>query len=98
MAAAGLIMLALVALGLVLTGLPVFVILIGVSVLSAGLGLALGLFEPGILMALTPRLIGLLENDLLQALPLYVLMGVLLDRLPLALAISYASKLRPQRP
>ena len=84
MPSAGLLMLALVALGLVLTGLPVFVVLIGVSVLFSALGLALGLFEPAILMALPPRLIGLLENDLLQALPLYVLMGVLLDRLPLA--------------
>ena len=84
MQAAGLAMLGLVALILMVTGLPVFVVLIGVSVLFAGLGLALGLFEPAILMALAPRLIGLLESDLLQALPLYVLMGVLLDRLPLA--------------
>ena len=84
MPSAGLFMLALVALGLVVTGLPVFVVLIGVSVLFSALGLILGLFEPAILMALPPRLIGLLENDLLQALPLYVLMGVLLDRLPLA--------------
>jgi len=33
---------------------------------------------------LPSRLVGLLENDLLQALPLYVLMGALLNRLPLA--------------
>ena len=44
---------------------------------AGGLGLCL-------LTALPGRLIGLLENDLLQALPLYVLMGALLNRLPLA--------------
>ena len=34
--------------------------------------------------ALPSRLVGLLENDLMQALPLYALMGALLNRLPLA--------------
>jgi tripartite ATP-independent transporter DctM subunit len=34
-----------------------------------------------LLTALPSRIIGLLENDLLQALPLFVLMGALLDRL-----------------
>jgi tripartite ATP-independent transporter DctM subunit len=33
------------------------------------------------------RIVNLLENDLLQALPLYVLMGLLLDRLPVADAL-----------
>jgi tripartite ATP-independent transporter DctM subunit len=37
-----------------------------------------------LLKALPQRITGLLENDLLQALPLYVLMGALLNRLPLA--------------
>jgi TRAP-type mannitol/chloroaromatic compound transport system permease large subunit len=37
-----------------------------------------------LLTALPARILGLLENDLLQALPLYVLMGALLNRLPLA--------------
>ena len=37
-----------------------------------------------LLTALPSRIIGLLENDLLQALPLYVFMGALLNRLPLA--------------
>jgi tripartite ATP-independent transporter DctM subunit len=37
-----------------------------------------------LLQALPQRIIGLLENDLLQALPLYALMGALLNRLPLA--------------
>ena len=37
-----------------------------------------------LLTALPSRIIGLLETDLLQALPLYVFMGALLNRLPLA--------------
>src|SRR5215469_16709777 len=81
---AGLPMLAAVALGLIATGLPAFVVLIGVALLFALLGLALGDLSLSILTALPLRLFGLLENDLLQALPLYVLMGALLNRLPLA--------------
>src|SRR5262249_57321099 len=37
--------------------------------------------------ALPARIINLLENDLLQALPLYVLMGLTLNRLPIAEAL-----------
>jgi tripartite ATP-independent transporter DctM subunit len=81
---AGLPMLAAVALGLVSTGLPAFIVLIGVALLFAFLGLVLGDLSFSILTALPLRLFGLLENDLLQALPLYVLMGALLNRLPLA--------------
>ncbi|KIL97046.1 TRAP dicarboxylate transporter DctM subunit unknown substrate 6 [Paramagnetospirillum magnetotacticum MS-1] len=84
MEAVGLIMLAAVAALLGLTGLPVFVVLVGVSVLAAVFGLGAGIFTLPVLTALPNRLTGLLENDLLQALPLYVLMGALLDRLPLA--------------
>ena len=41
--------------------------------------------------ALPGRLINLFENDLLQALPLYVTMGLLLDRLPVADALYRAA-------
>lgn len=84
MATAGFWMLALVAVGLIATGLPAFIVLIGVSVLFAALGLAVGALTYPLLTALPLRITGLLENDLLQALPLYVLMGALLNRLPLA--------------
>src|SRR5205823_6406002 len=44
-------------------------------------------------------LINLFENDLLQALPLYVMMGLLLDRLPVADALYRAGlSLLPRRP
>ncbi|MBI3444205.1 MAG: TRAP transporter large permease subunit [Magnetospirillum sp.] len=84
MEAVGLVMLASVAGLLAVTGLPVFVVLVGVSVVGAVTGMAGGVFTFPVLTALPNRLTGLLENDLLQALPLYVLMGALLDRLPLA--------------
>ncbi len=76
----------LLALGalIVFTGLPVWALLIGVSSVFAVFGLMAGRFELNILSALPGRLIGLLENDLLQALPLYVFVGVLLQRLAVA--------------
>ncbi|MFO1325003.1 MAG: TRAP transporter large permease subunit [Burkholderiales bacterium] len=84
MASAGVWMLVAVALVLVVTGLPSWLVLTGVAMVFAAGGAAGGLIPPSLLTALPGRLLGLLENDLLQALPLFVLMGVLLDRLPLA--------------
>jgi tripartite ATP-independent transporter DctM subunit len=77
----GLAMLAMIALGLVFTGLPAFVVLIAVSIVGAGVGYVVPSVPIDLLTALPSRLVGLFENDLLQALPLFVLMGALLDRL-----------------
>ena len=84
MEAAGLWMLLAAAIVLLGSGLPAYAVLMGVSVVFGLAGVALGGLEFGLLTALPSRIIGLLENDLLQALPLYVLMGALLNRLPLA--------------
>ncbi len=84
MESAGLWMLALVVVVLITSGLPAFVVLIGVSALFAVVGVATGSLDYPLLTALPLRIIGLMETDILQALPLYVLMGALLDRLPLA--------------
>jgi tripartite ATP-independent transporter DctM subunit len=51
-------------------------------------GIAANFFPVNLLAALPSRLLGLLEHDLLQALPLYVLMGCLLNRLPLAQVLT----------
>jgi tripartite ATP-independent transporter DctM subunit len=83
----GLGLLVLVGAGIVLTGLPAFVVLIAVASLGALVGLATGVVPFSLLTALPGRLVNLLDNDLLQALPLYVLMGLLLDRLPIARAL-----------
>jgi tripartite ATP-independent transporter DctM subunit len=77
-------MLATLAVLLITTGLPAWMVLIGVALAFFAGGMAADVLSLPLLTALASRLIGLLEHDLLQALPLYVLMGTLLNRLPLA--------------
>jgi tripartite ATP-independent transporter DctM subunit len=84
MATAGLWMLAAVAVAMVLTGLPAWIVLVGVSLAGSVIGIAAGVFDVAFVTGLPSRLVGLFENDLLQALPLYVFMGAMLNRLPLA--------------
>jgi tripartite ATP-independent transporter DctM subunit len=86
----GLVLLGLVGVGIISTGLPAAVILIAVATCGAALGVVTGTIEVSTLWALPSRLINLFENDLLQALPLYVTMGLLLDRLPVADALYRA--------
>jgi len=81
---AGVGMLVAVALLLIGTGLPAWLVLIGVALLFATGGVVAGVFALPLLTAMPARLLGLLEQDILQALPLYVLMGALLNHLPLA--------------
>jgi TRAP-type mannitol/chloroaromatic compound transport system permease large subunit len=91
MAWLGLGLLALVAAGIVLTGLPAFTILLTAASVGAALAVFSGTIPVSLLGALPGRLINLLEYDLLQALPLYVFMGVLLERLPIADALFRTS-------
>ena len=84
MQAAGFVMLATVAVVMLTTGLPAFIAMIGVASSFAAIGVIAGVIPYTLLMALPSRIIGLLETDLLQALPLYILMCGLLNRLPLA--------------
>ncbi|MGA9194088.1 MAG: TRAP transporter large permease subunit [Pseudolabrys sp.] len=87
----GLALLLLVGAGIIGTGLPAAVVLITAASIGAVLGLMTGTIPASLLGALLGRLINLFENDLLQALPLYVTMGLLLNRLPLADALYRAS-------
>jgi tripartite ATP-independent transporter DctM subunit len=87
----GLALLGLVGVGIISTGLPAAVILIAVAIFGATLGVISEVIDVSTLSALPSRLINLFENDLLQALPLYVTMGLLLDRLPVADALYRAS-------
>jgi tripartite ATP-independent transporter DctM subunit len=89
---AGVAMLAVVAVLLVVTGLPAWIVLIGVSLAFAAGGIASGAFDAALFAAIPARLVGLLENDLLQALPLYVLVGVLINRTPLADTLFRAAR------
>ena len=87
----GLALLVLVGVGIISTGLPAAVVLIAVATFGAIIGIAAGTIDASTLWALPSRLINLFENDLLQALPLYVMMGLSLDRLPVADALYRAS-------
>ncbi len=84
LASGGLWMLLLLGVLIVTTGLPVWTLLIAVASVFAVIGSVSGQLDFTILSALPGRMVGLLEHDLLQALPLYVLVGVLLQRLTLA--------------
>lgn len=61
-------------------GYPVAFTLAGVSLIFAGLGFAFGLFDPSFLHALPLRIYGTMDNDTLLAVPLFVFMGVMLER------------------
>lgn len=80
----GLWMLACAAVLMIATGLPTWTVLIGVAGAFSLVGIALDTISPTLFTAMPSRALALLESDLLQALPLYVFMGVLLNRLPLA--------------
>ena len=90
-------MLLVLAILVIATGLPVWALLVGVASAFAAAGMAAGLFDGGILAAVSPRIINLLEHDLLQAMPLYVFIGVLLQRVAVADAL-FASAARLFRP
>ena len=79
----GLIMFAAVFLVLPL-GFPVGFTLMGTALFFSLIGHWLGAFDLPLLTALPQRLIGLMENDLLQAIPLFVYLGVIMQRTTLA--------------
>jgi tripartite ATP-independent transporter DctM subunit len=83
----GFALLILVGVGIIATGLPAAFILIGAATLGAIIGIASGTIPFSLLWALPGRLVNLFDSDLLQALPLYVTMGLLLGRLPVADAL-----------
>src|SRR5690606_28300385 len=65
-------------------GYPVAFTLAGVALLFAGGGVAMGIFDARLLNATPNRLFGLLKNYDLIAVPLFVFMGVVLQRSRLA--------------
>lgn len=70
-----------VAVGIVLLlGYPVALSLGGVALFFALIGLALGSFDPAFLEAMPNRLYGIMTNETLIAVPLFVFMGVMLER------------------
>ncbi len=65
---------------LLMAGFPVALTLGGTALLFAGLGHWLGVFDDAFLSALPNRLYGVMTNQTLMAVPLFVFMGVMLER------------------
>ena len=75
-----LILLGLTILAGILSGIPVMLILAGVPVALAYLAAAMGAFDLGYLHAFPQRAYGVMQNSLLIAVPLFVMMGILLEK------------------
>ena len=69
-----------VACGVLLAGYPVAFTLAGTAILFAGLGWSLGVFDATFLSALPQRIFGIMTNPVLISVPLFVFMGVMLER------------------
>ena len=67
-----------------LLGLPVAFTLAGVSLIFAGIGVATGTFDASFLEAFPNRVFGIMGNETLLAVPLFVFMGVMLERSKIA--------------
>ncbi len=63
-----------------MAGFPVALSLAGTALAFAALGMATGTFDPAFLEALPNRLYGIMTNETLMAVPLFVFMGVMLER------------------
>src|SRR5210317_527086 len=63
-----------------LLGYPVAFTLAGTSILFALLGIALDFFDPNLFNTLPMRIFGIMNNQTLLAVPLFVFMGVILER------------------
>ncbi len=69
---------------LLLFGYPVAFTLAGTALLFTFIGEATGTFDPAFLEALPNRLYGIMTNQVLIAVPLFVFMGVMLERSKIA--------------
>lgn len=68
----------------ILSGVPAMLAIAGVPLLTAVIGGMVGLFDLGFLNFFPARVYGVMSNPLLMAVPLFVLMGILLEKSRLA--------------
>jgi tripartite ATP-independent transporter DctM subunit len=66
--------------GFLLLGFPVAFTLAGVSLMFGAVGWSLGVFDPSNFGALPNRYIGFMTSEVLVAVPLFIFMGVMLER------------------
>lgn len=83
---------------LLLFGFPVALTLAGTALLYAAIGVIVGHFDASFVSALSGRLFGTMTNETLVAVPLFILMGVTLERAKIAeqLLASMASTMGRQ--
>ena len=67
-----------------MAGFPVAFTLAGVALIFAGIGVLAGIFDPSFLEAFPNRIYGIMTNETLVAVPVFVFMGVMLERSKLA--------------
>lgn len=70
--------------GAILTGFPVLFVLTGSALTFATIGVALGAFDLILLQALPQRIFGTMTSEVLIAIPLFVFMGIMLERSKIA--------------
>ena len=68
----------------ILSGFPVVFILTGSALVFGALGWAFGVFTPSLLGALPQRVFGTMTSEVLVAIPLFVFMGIMLERSKIA--------------
>ncbi len=74
------IVLVLAVCAVLLAGYPVALTLAGVPLAFAALGAAVGAMDLSLLRALPQRIFGIMNNDVLLAIPLFIFMGVMMER------------------
>ncbi|MGB7335899.1 MAG: TRAP transporter large permease subunit [Salaquimonas sp.] len=68
----------------ILSGMPAMIAISGAPLLVAGLGIVTGYFDPSFLHAFPQRVLGMMGNQLFIALPLFIFMGIMMDKAGLA--------------
>src|SRR5690606_25663756 len=66
--------------GMLMLGFPVAFTLAGTSLIFGLVGMIFGVFDPSNFGALAGRYIGFMTNEVLVAVPLFIFMGVMLER------------------
>jgi tripartite ATP-independent transporter DctM subunit len=68
----------------IMSGIPVVFVLTGCAVVFAGLGILFGVFDAFLLGALAQRIFGTMTSEVLIAIPLFVFMGMMLEKSKIA--------------
>ncbi len=68
----------------IMLGVPVVFILTGSAIIFGGLGILFGVFDPFLFGALAQRIFGTMTSEVLIAIPLFVFMGMMLEKSKIA--------------